>query len=147
MTDIIWVAAITTLGTLLGAAVGSLSSIFGPVWHERQRREADAAKASDDLRYQRAELFLAGVSRYYAAEFMNDIANIEQLRLAFVATLRPGEGRVDEFTRDLVKMVKADKKKSIAITSVAGTSIFGWLRGDVAIAELDIAKTRASLDA
>ena len=136
MTDVFWVAVITALGTLLGTAVGSLASIFGPAWHERKRREADAARSLEDLRYQRAQLFIDGLSRQYAASSRGTSADIEALRIAFVATLRPGENVADEFTRDLVDRVYANPKDSIDIANHGGSRLLGWLRGDLTSAEL-----------
>lgn len=138
MNELIWVAAITTIGTLLGATVGTLASIFGPAWHERKAREAAEDRARDDVRFQRAQATVEAISNYYYATNQFDHASIEAVRMGFVATLRPGEGQADTFTRDLLNAADNDRRRSIVIASAGASLLFAWLRGDEPIARLTI---------
>lgn len=139
MTELIWVAAITTLGTLLGAAVGSLSSVFGPAWQQRKAQAEADARARDDVRFERAQVMLDAMGTQLVSDYASDVAQAEAHRVAFVATLRPGEGAADTFTRDLSSAIrKAGRRRALAISAAGASVVFAWLRGDAPITSLTL---------
>lgn len=81
---------------------------------------------------------IEGFSHHYAAEYQRDTAELEMLRLRFVATLRPGEGPVDDYTRVILDEIRTRKKDSIGVAAAAGSQLFAWLRGDISIDQLEL---------
>lgn len=132
MNDVVLAALFSSAGAALVAVAGAVASIFGPAWRESaQRRNARLDRVEDD-RYARAIEFVEALITMSGREGNSHVLTAQAARMRFLATLRPGEGAIEEFTRNMFEGALAGRGGRTAVADVAegGEALFSWLRGD-----------------
>ncbi len=134
------VALISTSGTVAVALLGVMGTVFGESWREQRRASEAAESAEVARRYLALQVFAAALLRATRAYGWEDRIAVEAARVDFVATLRKGEGRVADFTADLVDAVAHRKPVTTALTIATdgADELFAWLRGDKLAADLKV---------
>ena len=137
MDDVLQAALFSSTGAALVAIAGAGATIFGPAWRERKQRSQERIDASDAARYERALDFIESLTKLTVASNYADTRNAHVHWSRFVATLRPGEGPVGAYAKDLLKTVHGTQRAGLDDVTVAADKIFGWLRGDVLASEFE----------
>ena|GEM_PF-4156803 len=113
--------------------------MFGPAWAERRRAQAELEREASDLRYQRALDFIDALVTFIAHGNGVSRRALYLARVRFVATLRPGEGRVEYFTSELLGLIlkpRDSEEDALKVVSSVADYLFSWLRGDMPIEKL-----------
>lgn len=137
MTDVVRVALISSSFPAAVAVIAAIASVFGPAWHDRVQRRAQAKRGLEELRYKCAGDYVDLLTETAGCTTESPQGRAAQrARMKFVATLRAGEGPLEDFT---------DKMRSanLDLLNAAGDQLFGWLRGDIDIKEMTWAKLEA----
>lgn len=139
MNDVALVALITTSGTVLVALLGYIANFFSEGARDRKRAELESERASDQARFEALRLFSAALIDASSLHSWSQRQALQGARVAFVSTLRRGEGEVAEFTDTLTNAVVGFRgTESLAIAVDGGDQLFAWLRGDLTPDDLQL---------
>lgn len=139
MNDVALVALITTSGTVLVALLGYVSGFFSERWQDRRRAAREALAASDTDRFNALRHFSGALIDATDIHMWEERQAVQGARVAFVSTLRRGEGHVAGFADELTnKVVSQNGPGSLAVAVQGSDLLFAWLRGDVDASELQL---------
>lgn len=133
MDEFPWGQLFTAVAALGGAAIGSWGTSWGAVRREREQRAAEA-RATEEARVQaeqdRRRAALVDFTEAYAAAVEDSslvsINRAHRARAEFLATLRPGEKGVAEYTRRI--LTSGPTTSDAAADNV--NEMFEWFRGE-----------------
>jgi len=139
MDPILGAALIGAIPVAVVAVAGSVAQIWGPAWREEraERRRRDAEH--DALRNQRALEYIEALSQDigdYGLSPRDWEMQVALARSRFVATLRPGEQAVDEYTERQILIYFRDPGNGGRAISAIASKLFAYLRGDIRAADL-----------
>lgn len=149
MSEVIWVAAISSASGLIGAAIGSLVNVWGPASLERRRLEHERVVAASAERQAAASAWVDSLPNIVLAANVPQLLSAEAVRLKFVATLGPGEGQADRFTREVSELIRRTRPTAdpSIIIQTAGSLLFAWMRGDITVDALSTLRLQLDIDA
>lgn len=138
MDPILGAALIGAIPVAVVAVAGSVAQIWGPAWREERAEKRRRDAEHDALRYQRALEFIEALSEDIGEYSHTPREWDKQTALArarFVATLRPGEQVVDEYTERQSRIFHNFGNPGPAINAIS-SKLFAYLRGDIKAADL-----------
>ncbi|WP_053387500.1 hypothetical protein [Leucobacter japonicus] len=139
MSDVGLVSLISATATVLVAALGVVSAVFGPLLVERLRRGADrrdqewaASIEWERLRNERAFSFMEALTYYAGSRASGNYIRANQAASGLIASLGTGNQEAVHFIRVLVNSVRDAEvsAKAIAIANDGIDRLYAWLRSD-----------------
>ena len=139
MSDVALVALFSACATVIVAALGVVSAVFGPLAVERMRRRIsirEAGIAADKeiqaRRLDRAVELSEALLKLATRSEWSKVVSATHAASAFIAVLGKGNEPTAQFVRELVEEVRTepDALARLSAATKGMDRIFEWLRGD-----------------
>ncbi|HEY9310272.1 MAG TPA: hypothetical protein VIP82_20910 [Microbacterium sp.] len=143
MSDVVAIALISAIGSVVIAVTGVLAQYWGPEWRADRERRRVAKAARDTERTERALEYFDVLAKK-AHNYRGADIELVTARAKLVAVLGHGERPVETFLDKVQQEVRATNPVDAKLRVIDRRSgqLFGWLRGEHPISSLEFEGVR-----
>lgn len=138
MSDVVAIALISAIGSVVIAVTGVLAQYWGPEWRADRERRRVAHEAREAERAGRALEYFDALARE-ARNYRGADIELVAARAKFIAVLGHGERAVEAFLDNVHREVRQTSPLDAQLRAIDRRSgqLFRWLRGEDPISSLD----------